>query len=127
MLFDLLINTLYALGFAAWLRHLYELRWYPVASAGRLIRSCVSGTALCSYSVYLTHTIIDPWLRMRLAPILTRGAGRSLMIVLSATWLVGVMFYFLIDRPTIITRDRYLKKITTPAIGVPLPQEGDAA
>jgi hypothetical protein len=52
--------------------------------------------------------------------------GRSL-IVLSAIWLVGVMFYFLIERPTIITRDRYLKKITTPAIGVPLPQEGDAA
>ena len=126
MSFDLLINTLYALGFAAWLRHLYELKWNPVTHVGRLTRWCVSGTALCSYSIYLTHTTFDPWLRMRLTPLLTRGGIRSL-IVLSATWSVGVIFYFLIERPTIITRDRYLKKAAMPDTRFPLPQEGDAA
>ncbi|MGA7255298.1 MAG: acyltransferase [Terracidiphilus sp.] len=126
VLFDLLVNTLYALGFAAWLRHLYELRWNPVTRVGKLVRWCISGTALCSYSIYLTHTIVDPWLRMQLASLLTRGGVRS-FIVLSATWFAGVIFYFLIERPTIITRDHYLKKIKMPAIRVPLPQEGDAA
>jgi len=125
MLFDLLVNTLYALGFMAWLRHLYELRWDPTTRAGRLIHRCVSGTALCSYSIYLTHTTFDPWLRMKLEPVLMRGPIRSL-IVLSATWFVGVIFYFLIEQPTIITRDRYLKKLPSPAIRIPLPQEGDA-
>jgi peptidoglycan/LPS O-acetylase OafA/YrhL len=126
MLFDLLINTLYALGFAAWLRHLYELKWNPVTHVGRLTRWCVSGTALCSYSIYLTHTTFDPWIRMRLTPLLTRGGLRTLF-VLSATWSVGVIFYFLVERPTIITRDRYLKKAAAPATRVALPQEEGAA
>jgi peptidoglycan/LPS O-acetylase OafA/YrhL len=126
MVFDLLINTLFALGFAAWLRYLYDLSWEPATRMGRLIRWCVTGTALCSYSIYLTHTIFDPWLRMELAPFLGRGAVRSL-IVLSSTWMVGIIFYFLIERPTIITRDRYLKKVGPPVIQVAMPQEGHAA
>ena len=126
MTFNLLINTLYALGFAAWLLCLYELKWNPVTHVGRLTRWCVTGIALVSYSIYLTHTTFDPWLRMRLAPLLTRGGIRTL-IVLSATWAVGVIFYFLIERPTIISRDRYLKKAAASAVRVPLSQEGNAA
>jgi peptidoglycan/LPS O-acetylase OafA/YrhL len=125
MEFDLCINTLWALGFGAWLRYLYDLRWEPVSRVGKLIHGCVTGTALCSYSIYLTHTIFDPWLRARLAPVLTRGALRSLF-VLSATWIVGVIFYFLVERPSIITRDRYLKNDKAPAIPGSLSEKADA-
>lgn len=121
MLFNLSINTLYALGFSAWLRHAYELRWNPLTRVGRLIYWCVSGTALCSYSIYLTHTTFDPWIRNRLATTLTHGAIRT-VIVLCATWSVGVIFYFLVERPTILTRDRYLKRALAPAIQVALPR-----
>jgi peptidoglycan/LPS O-acetylase OafA/YrhL len=109
LLFDLFLFMLYALGYAAWLRYIYDFRWEPVSRAGMLVRWCVTGTALCSYSIYLTHTTFDPWLRAMLEPMLTRGAFRS-AVVLVATWTVGVMFYFLVERPTIISRDRYLKR-----------------
>jgi len=126
LLFDFLVNTLFALGFAASLRRLYDFKWEPVSRVGRLIHWCVTGTALCSYSIYLTHTIFDPWLRAHLEPVLSRGSVRS-AILLTVTWIVGVVFYLLIERPTIITRDRYLKRVKVPAIAAPLPQEGDAA
>jgi len=106
----LFLFTFYALGYAAWLRYIYDLKWDPASRAGKLVRWCVTGTALCSYSIYLTHTTFDPWMRDLLDPVLNRGAFRS-MLVLSATLIVGVVFYFLIERPTIITRDRYMKKV----------------
>jgi peptidoglycan/LPS O-acetylase OafA/YrhL len=117
MLFDLLVNNLLALGFAAWLRSLYDLKWEPPSRTGKLVYWCVQGTALCSYSIYLTHAIFDPWLRALLEPLLTRGAVRTL-IVMSATWMVGVIFYFVVERPTIKTRDRYLRR--TKAVGTNL-------
>lgn len=108
-IFDLVFPTLSALGFGALLCQMYGLRWEPASQAGRLVRSCVVGTALCSYSIYLTHTTFDPLMRVELEPLLHRGLLRS-AIVMSVTWAGGVVFYFLIERPTIMTRDRYLRR-----------------
>jgi peptidoglycan/LPS O-acetylase OafA/YrhL len=126
LLFDLVINTLYAVGFAACLRQLYDFEWEPASRVGRLIHWCVTGTALCSYSIYLTHTILDPWLRARLESVLPHSPLRS-AIVLTMTWSFGVVFYLLIERPTIITRNRYLKRIKMPANREPLSQEESTA
>lgn len=108
MLVDLFLFTIYAIGFAAWVRYLCDMEWAPVSQAGRLIRSAVVGTALCSYSVYLTHTIFDPLIRKVLFGGWERGAGKS-VIVLALTCLGGVIFYFVIERPTILSRDAFLR------------------
>jgi peptidoglycan/LPS O-acetylase OafA/YrhL len=126
MLFDLFFPSLLALGLGALLLQIHDLRWEPVSRIGRLIRWCVVGTALCSYSIYLTHTTLDPLMRAHLQSVLTRGPIRS-VIVLSVTWFGGVMFYLLIERPTIISRDRYLKRLKVPTLQIPLQQKADAA
>jgi peptidoglycan/LPS O-acetylase OafA/YrhL len=105
---DLLVNTLYAVGYGAWVRYFYDFEWSPVFAAGKLARKAVQGIALCSYSVYLTHTIFDPAIRGHVLAGMHSGVGKSLL-VLSSTFLLGVAFYFLVERPTIITRDIYLK------------------
>jgi len=102
-------NTMYALGYGAWLRYSYDLRWIPVQPMGRLFRWAFQGVALCSYSVYLTHTIFDPAIRNHVLGEMHRGLAKS-AIVLTATFLGGVIFYFLVERPTIRTRDHYLKR-----------------
>jgi peptidoglycan/LPS O-acetylase OafA/YrhL len=104
----LLLNTLYAVGYGAWVRYFYDLKWSPVFAAGRLARKGVQGIALCSYSVYLTHTTFDPAIRGHVLAGMHRGVGKSIL-VLSSTFLLGVGFYFLVERPTILTRDIYLK------------------
>ena len=78
------------------------------------------GVALCSYSVYLTHTTFDPVIRNNLLGAWHRSAAKSL-VVLSATFLLGVVFYFLVERPTIISRDRYLKGRTREKVDVRQP------
>jgi peptidoglycan/LPS O-acetylase OafA/YrhL len=104
----LLLNTLYAVGYGAWVRYFYDLEWSPVFAAGRLARKGVQGIALCSYSVYLTHTTFDPAIRGHVLAGMHRGVGKS-FLALSSTFLLGVGFYFLVERPTILTRDIYLK------------------
>ena len=105
---DMLLNTLFALGYAGWLRYLYDMTWDPKTSWARMAKSAVVGTALCSYSVYLTHATVGPLIRNRFLGDWHRSAAKSLL-VLSLTFLIGVIFYFLVERPTIISRDRYLK------------------
>lgn len=108
MMADLLLFTIYAIGYAAWVRYLYDLEWTPQSQAGRWIRSGIVGAALCSYSIYLTHTILDPLIRKVLLGSWNRGVAKSI-VVLTMTWLGGVIFYYIIERPTIISRDIYLR------------------
>jgi peptidoglycan/LPS O-acetylase OafA/YrhL len=119
MMADLLLFTLYAVGFGAWLLYLYDLRWEPVSLPERLLHFGISGTALCSYSIYLTHTTLDPVVR-HLMENSHRGITKS-VIVMTVTWIGGIIFYFLAERPAIISRDKYLKS-TTAAVEVPIPQ-----
>jgi peptidoglycan/LPS O-acetylase OafA/YrhL len=125
---DIFRWTVFALGFAACLRLSYDLSWEPVSRAGKFVRWCVVGMALCSYSVYLTHDIVSPPLRMLINRVmLTRGVIRTL-ITLPAIWMLGVVFYLLVERPTIITRDRYLKRTKAhPVVQAPLRQAADTA
>lgn len=104
---DMLVNTIYAIGYAAWVRYLFDMRWDPVTSVGKRVRSATVGLALCSYSIYLTHTTFDPVIRNNILGAWQRSVGKSL-VVLSLTLLLGVIFYFMIERPTILSRDRYL-------------------
>ncbi|MGA7313216.1 MAG: acyltransferase [Silvibacterium sp.] len=100
--------TIFAVGFGAWVRYLYDLKWDPVSMPGRLAKASAHGIALCSYSVYLTHTTVDPIIRTHLVQSLHRGVVKS-FIVLWCTFLLGIIFYFVVERPTIISRNRYLK------------------
>jgi peptidoglycan/LPS O-acetylase OafA/YrhL len=121
------VNTLYAVGYGAWVRYLYDIRWTPVSSPGRFMRWSAQGIALCSYSIYLTHTTFDPAIRNHVLGSVHRGLAKSL-VVLSCTFVLGVVFYFLVERPTIISRDRFLKRSPKPAVDsrqpIALPQEG---
>ncbi len=97
-------DTLLGIGFFAWLRLAYDLQWQPSKISAQLVRRGIQGLALCSYSVYLTHTTADVLVRSWLAD-LHRGAIRS-SLVLSLTFLTGVVFYFVFERPAIMIRDR---------------------
>ncbi len=96
----------WALGFSGWLRTLYDLKWEPASRAGDMVKNSIHGLALCSYSVYLVHvlfftdirTLIDAW---------PRGPVKS-GFILASTFLLSLVFYFLVERPTIRMRDRYL-------------------
>lgn len=102
------IFLLWALGFSGWVRVVYDLAWEPVTSAARLIKESIHGLALCSYSVYLVHVLFFSDVR----DLLNRwphGLYKSAFIM-SLTFVLSLVFYFLIERPSIITRDRYLKR-----------------
>jgi peptidoglycan/LPS O-acetylase OafA/YrhL len=104
---DMFVCTLYAIGYGAWLLCSYQIAWTPIGPTGRLLRAGIQGVALCSYSVYLTHTTFDAALRGHLLLAMHRGPLKSL-VVLSSTFLFGVIFYFLVERPTILSRDYFL-------------------
>jgi peptidoglycan/LPS O-acetylase OafA/YrhL len=100
------ICLVWALGFSGWLRVLYDLKWEPASRAGDMVKNSIHGLALCSYSVYLVHvlfftdirTLIDAW---------PRGPVKS-GFILASTFLLSLVFYFLVERPTIRMRDKYL-------------------
>jgi len=104
---DMFVCTFYAIGYGAWLLCLYGISWTPTGTAGELLRRSVQGVALCSYSVYLTHTTFDVAIRGHLLAAMHRGPLKS-AVVLSSTFLLGVIFYFLVERPTILSRDHFL-------------------
>jgi peptidoglycan/LPS O-acetylase OafA/YrhL len=106
--FQVSANLIYAIGFAAWLRLLYDLRWNARGALSLLAKSTIHGLALASYSIYLVHTLIFIDVRIILES-WSRGAIKSIVILI-ASMAVSVLFYFLVERPTIQLRDRYLKK-----------------
>jgi peptidoglycan/LPS O-acetylase OafA/YrhL len=101
------VFLLYAVGYAAWLRLLYEVRWTPKHAAGRWLQHAVHGIALASYSIYLVHTLLFTDVRL-LIDDWPRGVAKSTTI-LACTLLVSTAFYFGIERPSIARRDRLLK------------------
>jgi peptidoglycan/LPS O-acetylase OafA/YrhL len=93
-----------AIGFSGWLRWAYDFRWQPSNVPARLVHQAIVGLALCSYSVYLTHTTVDVLIRSWMVH-WHRGVIKSSVAML-ATLAVGVLFYFLFERPAILIRDR---------------------
>jgi peptidoglycan/LPS O-acetylase OafA/YrhL len=67
----------------------------------------LQGLALASYSIYLVHTLLFTDIRVLLGT-WPRGAVKTGTILL-ATLLLSVVFYFAVERPTIVLRDRLLK------------------
>jgi peptidoglycan/LPS O-acetylase OafA/YrhL len=97
----------WAIGFAGWTRVFYDIEWSPSTVAGNLVKNSIRGLALCSYSVYLLHTLFFTDIRAALGR-WPRGPAKS-MTVLVGSFLLCILFYFLVERPTILMRDRYLK------------------
>jgi peptidoglycan/LPS O-acetylase OafA/YrhL len=97
----------WAIGFAGWTRLFYDVRWNPATAVGNLVKNAIHGLALCSYSVYLLHTLFFTDIRAALVR-WPRGPAKS-MTVFIGSFLVCIVFYFLVERPTIQIRDRYLK------------------
>lgn len=100
--------TIYALGYAGWVRLLYDLKWQPASALGRGMQSVVRGLALASYSIYLVHTLLFTDVRV-LVDAMPRGPLKSLLI-LSCALAGSTLFYFAIERPTILLRDRVLRR-----------------
>ncbi len=99
---------IYALGFAGWVRALYDLRWEPLGRVGRYGKELIHGLALASYSIYLVHVLFLDGIREWVLA-WPRGPVKS-MFIMSVTMLMAVVFYFLVERPTISMRDRYLQR-----------------
>jgi peptidoglycan/LPS O-acetylase OafA/YrhL len=104
--FRSVVFLLYAIGYAAWLRLLYDVRWVPTSAASRLLKNTIHGIALASYSIYLVHTLCFTDIRVLINE-WPRGPVKS-GTVLAATLVISVLFYFAIERPTITLRDRIL-------------------
>jgi len=109
---NLFVFTFLAVGYAAWVRVLYDLKPAIETVAGKLVHRVVEGLALCSYSIYLTHTIFAEPLR-GMTENWPRGVLRS-SAVLGGELFFGVIFYFLVERVAIQLRDRILAKQRDP-------------
>jgi len=106
LVFESLYSASLALGFAGWLRLAYDMHWEPQSWLGQLTEKAVRGLALISYSTYLVHTLIlfDLHASLESWP---RGVLKSTFI-LTVTLAVCIVFYFLVEKPSIVTRDRFL-------------------
>ena len=102
------VFLLYAIGYSAWLRLAYDLRWNPRAAGTRLLKKTVAGLALTSYSIYLLHTLLLTDVRVLLHG-MERGPAKTL-VILAAALGGGVAFYYAVERPSIELRDRLLRK-----------------
>jgi peptidoglycan/LPS O-acetylase OafA/YrhL len=105
------VFLLYAIGYAAWLRLLYDLRWTPLIAPARLLKLAIHGIALASYSIYLVHTLVFTDVRLAIDA-WPRGPLKSGAILASAL-AASVLFYFAVERPTILLRDRLLRPART--------------
>jgi peptidoglycan/LPS O-acetylase OafA/YrhL len=117
-LFETLHSAVEALGFAGWLVLAYGVSWKPQSSIGRMAERTVRGAALASYSIYLLHVLVMTDLHVVLVN-WHRGVGKTLFI-LSTTVVVCVVFYFVFERTSIRSRDRFLRRKDT--AGHPLSQ-----
>ena len=108
MLFQKSVFFLYALGYSAWLRLFYDLRWTPTRLIARLTRQAITGIALASYSIYLLHTLLFTDIRVLLTA-MSRGPLKTTLI-LASTLVLSALFYYAVERPTITLRDKLLRK-----------------
>jgi peptidoglycan/LPS O-acetylase OafA/YrhL len=99
--------TFEALAFAALVRFLYDFQWQPQRWAGQIIQRSIRGLALCSYSIYLTHlALLTLFGSLGFIMALPHVLGTLARFV--GTLLLGAAFYLLVERPAIVTRDRFL-------------------
>jgi hypothetical protein len=100
---SIFVYTIRAIGFAACVRTLYDFEWHPEHAAGKFCVQAICGIALCSYSIYLTHTTGFRcfW---RLMNNFLRGFVKWAAIP-AETLVAGVLFYFIFERTAIVTRD----------------------
>jgi peptidoglycan/LPS O-acetylase OafA/YrhL len=103
------VFLLYAVGYAAWLRLLYDVKWSPVSALGRSLKTLVHAIALASYSIYLVHTLLFTDVRL-LIDGWPRGAVKT-GTILGLTLVGSTAFYFAVERPTILLRDRLLRHL----------------
>ncbi len=101
------VFLLYAIGYASWLRLLYDVRWTPLSALGKGVKEAVHGIALASYSIYLVHTLMFTDVRV-LVDGWPRGVVKSGTILACALG-ASILFYFAVERPTILLRDRVLR------------------
>lgn len=109
MWFQLIAYDLLAISFAACVCCLKDFGWSPGTRSGRAVRWAVQLIALSAYSLYLVHTIVDPVFRGVAANVLHmhRGATRTLF-VFAGILVVGELFAYFIERPTILWRNRLM-------------------
>lgn len=108
VVFDAINSTIEAAGFAAWLRLAYDISWHPVSFLGRWTEKTIRGIALTSYSIYLVHVLALSDIRVLLDR-WPRGVLKTSAIMIP-TILLCIVFYFLVEKPSIITRDWYLSR-----------------
>ena len=95
--------------FAACVCCLTDFGWNPATWFGRAVRWLVQLIALTSYSIYLVHATVDSVLRGFATKVLhlQRGAARSLFVI-AGILVIGELFAYLIERPTILLRNRLM-------------------
>lgn len=120
--FKVTSDELIPLGFAACVCSLGDFGWKPATWFGRGVRWSVQLIALTSYSIYLVHTTVDPVLRGFATEVLhlQRGAARSLFVI-AGVLVIGELFAYLIERPTILLRNRVMRH--APEQTLPSPVE----
>ena len=108
---DVVVFTLLAIGYSAWLCVAYGLKWEPVSAIARGTRWTVQALALSAYSLYLTHTTVNEVLRGFAAQVLhlQRGVERT-GFVLAGSLVVGAIFFLLVERPSILIRNRMMHR-----------------
>ena len=100
-------GTLYAVAYMACLRMLYDMQWQPQKQFSCTLKRAVTGLALAAYSTYLCHYFGFQILRSHVLKAMPRGAEKS-FITLAGSFCFCVLFYFAIERPSILTRDRFI-------------------
>jgi peptidoglycan/LPS O-acetylase OafA/YrhL len=114
----------WAIGFAGWTRILYDLKWHPSTAVGSFIKNCIHGIALSSYSIYLLHTLFFSDIRTFITS-WSRGPIKS-FTVFAISFVLCIAFYFLVERPTIAMRDKYLSRKRPDLDNRPPGKKGDA-
>jgi len=106
---DVVVFTLLAIGYSAWLCFAYGLKWEPVSAMARGMRWSVQAVALAAYSLYLTHTTVNEVLRGFAEKVLhlQHGVERT-GFVLVGSLVVGAVFFLLVERPSILLRNRMM-------------------
>jgi peptidoglycan/LPS O-acetylase OafA/YrhL len=100
---NITLFTLYAIGYGAWVRALYDVGDWGKTTVGTIAQNSIRGLALFSYSLYLTHTNIAISTRLHIEQ-MHRGVAKTLF-VLGVELIGGAAFYLACERPAIAIRD----------------------